>query len=47
MTEEEITPEYIVSQISILTEAELLELITEYGNEQYSNGSYWASKDSY
>lgn len=32
--QEKITPEYIITQIGILTEAELIELIEAYGNQE-------------
>lgn len=43
--ENEITPEYIVEQISILTTEELIELIYAYGRLQHNIGSELASDD--
>lgn len=42
---EELTPEYIVSQIGILSNEEIIELIIEYGNNKADDASYWASKE--
>lgn len=42
-----ITPDYIISQIGILTIEELKDLIIEYGSQEYGDGSYWAEKSSH
>ena len=36
-----LTPEYIVSIKDTLTDEELIELIKDYGEQQYEEGSYW------
>ena len=45
MTTEHLTPEYIVSQIGILTTQEICELIRDYGNEQAEGAGYWAGRN--
>jgi len=44
--EEKLTPEYIASIASTLSETELAELISEYGNQQADDASYWADKNA-
>ena len=43
---ETITPQYIVEVSDTLTKDELIELITDYGNQQADEASYWATKES-
>lgn len=43
---DKLTPEYIASIASTLTEAELANLISEYGSQQADGASYWAEKNS-
>lgn len=46
MPEEKLTPEYIASIAKTLTEQELAELITDYGNQQADEANYWADKNA-
>lgn len=45
MTQEKITPKYIIEQSEILSKEELLNLIENYGEEQYERGSYSTESD--
>jgi len=44
---DKITPEYIVEQSKILSEAELLQLIENYGEQEFIAGTYAESGGSY
>lgn len=46
MTEEKLTPEYIASIATTLTEEELADLIRDYGNQTADDAEYWANKNS-
>lgn len=46
MKEPELTPEYIASIASTLTEEELADLIREYGNNEAGEADYWANKNA-
>jgi hypothetical protein len=46
-TQETITPEYIIEQSKVLSEEQLLELITQYGFQQIEIGYTSVSGDSY
>jgi hypothetical protein len=45
MTTEKLTPEYIITQICLLTNEEICELIRDYGNEQADESGYWTDKN--